>query len=251
MALTEQEKRDIARMIVEEQKAAAPRAAVPDDFISFRDLRTVTTDEIDGSLHMPIENDKETAIILLSQLQQFLAPRASGDTYGLVRITNALDLKSGDTALSALGASNLKEAIDDANSKKYDKTGGNITGDCSANNFFSRDKVTAPTISASSGMTSPYIRSDGDLEARGNIKSRSDIIAFTSTSAPIHNEHGEIVGYKEVPPQTLSEMMPKARKVLQMKPKDFNELGWADIAELLADAIDQTHTKLRKSGVKI
>lgn len=250
MALSEQEKRDIARMIVEQQGAAV-RDAVPTEFIRFRDLRTVTSDELDGSLHVPIENDKETAIVLLSQLQQFFAPRASGETYGIVRITDDLNVKSSDTAISALGASNLNEAIGDTNNKKYDKSGGDITGDCSANNFNSRDKVTAPHLAASTDIVSPYIRSDGDLEARGTVRCRNDIIAFTSTRTAIHNSSGEVVGYNHEQPQTLSELMPKTRKVLQMNPASFNELGWADIAELLADAIDQTHSKMRQAGVRI
>lgn len=205
---------------------------VPKKFITFDELRIAESGELSDLLLMPVQGTNETVVFRLTDVAEFIAPNATSNIYGLVKISSdATD--SNDTAASTALVKSVKDALDILSKNAYQKTGGTITGDCSANNFSTNGNVWAKgQINAQGGIGGRYLVISETIGSSGNIKSKGDIVAFDpSATRSINNTYSKLA------------------RVVGTKP--VNELGTLDLIEKLASVIDEIVSQLNLQGLNV
>ncbi|UKA23396.1 hypothetical protein IHC92_20810 [Photobacterium damselae subsp. damselae] len=217
---------------VENELSRIQTSKVPDKFITFDELRVAESDEVSDLLLMPVQGTNETVVFRLSDIADHIAPNATGNLYGLVKISsNAID--SHDTAASTTLVKSIKDALSTLNENAYLKTGGPINGDCTASNFSTTGNVwAAGQINAQGGIGGRYLVIGEGIGANGVIKSRGDIVAFDPSAT-----------------RNKSESYAKLTRVLGAKP--VAELGTLDLIEKLASALDSLVAQLNFNGIDV
>ena len=199
-------------------------SVVPKEFITFDELRIAEFDEISDLLQLPAQGTNETVTYRLSDIATYIAPDATVSIFGLVKISSEIG-DSENTAASIALVKKLKNTLDSLNKDAYLKKGGDITGDCSADSFFSRGH-----ISAHGGITGISLLVTSHVRA-ALLQSRGDVIAFDPSAT-----------------RGQSELL-KLERVIGTKP--VQELGTLDLIEKVADAVDQIVVQLNQQGLDV
>lgn len=209
-------------------------SVVPKEFITLDELRVAEFDELSDLALIPVQGTSETVIFRLSDIANYISPNATASIFGLVKISSSLG-DAQDTAASIALVKSTKTAIDETvtqlSKDAYRKTGGNISGACSANSFSSRGNVAA----------------NGDVSAGGSLTGRSLSVASHVRSALLQSR-GDVVAFDPSATRGQSKHL-KLERVIGTKP--VQELGTLDLIEKVADALDQIVVQLNQQGLDV
>lgn len=217
---------DAVKSVLDEQQPNSKnmKAGVPTEFITFDQLRVAEFGEISDLLLMPVQGTNETVVFRVSDIGKFIAPAASNTVAGITKLSSATDSDSEIAAATPYAVYLVSQAISNVSDAAYLKTGGNITGDCSADNLTSRGRVSA------TGSLEGASSSVNGTASAGLVKSRADVVAYDSSAAP-------------------STMYKKLSRVIGSDAVE--SLGTMDMLEIIATKFDDLTVQLKRGGVPV